>query len=227
VKSDILVILPTRERPAAALQALASILETSQGRVDVVLCQDEDDPKALRIDGKNVMTRIGPHKPFARWINAAAIEFCQDYPIMGWSADDVRYCTPLWDFRVRLALKNVPGIVYGPDGIQDENLPTHPFFSSALVQALGRLTSLKFCHYYGDTYLKELGIRLGFLRYMKSLVIEHRHHSIGQSAFDKISAVNEKVYEQDALTFHEAMSGIEADVATVRAFLTAKTAVSG
>ena len=217
-----LLILPTRERAAAALKTLASILKTTQGRVDVVLCQDADDPQALRIEGAHVLTRIAPHKTFTQWLNAAAKEFCHDYSYIGWSADDVRYPKPMWDFSVRMAFKEGAGIVYGPDGVQNENLPTHPIVRSDLVRALGYLVYPKLIHHYNDNYLKELGTRLGLLKYLKDFPIEHRHHSTGQTPFDKISSINESSYAQDTETFKEILTVIDRDVAMVRTHLAAK-----
>jgi hypothetical protein len=222
MNADTLIILPTRGRPAAALKTLASILKTTQGRVDVVLCQDDDDEQALRIEGKNVTTRISSRKTFTKWLNAAAVEFCTKYPYLGWAADDVRYPKPLWDFGVRMALKNGASIVYGPDGVQNENLPTHPFVNSSLVQALGYLVYPKLIHHYNDNYLKELGTRLGTIRYLKDFPIEHRHHSTGQSPYDKISAENESSYSQDTATFNEILTIIDSDVARVKAYLASR-----
>ncbi len=227
MKSDILVILPTRERPIAALQALASILDSSQGRVDVVICLDEDDDKSLRMNGRNVTTRIAPRKTFTQWINAAAVEFCRQYPIIGWAADDIRYLKPLWDFKVRATLRAGLGIVYGPDGIQNENLPTHPFVSSQIVQALGYLIHPKLKHYYNDNYLKELGTHLGCLKYLKDFTIEHRHHSTGRSTFDSLNRLNESKYAEDTETFKAALPTIADDAQTVRAFINASAAAVG
>lgn len=228
MKSDILVILPTRERPAAALKALSTILETSQGRVDVVLCQDEDDGRGLMVNGRNVTTLVGTRKSFTQWLNEAAVKFCEQYPIIGWSADDIRYVKPYWDFTVRQSVRSLPvGIVYGPDGIQNENLPTHPFVTSTLIRALGHLISPKLLHYYNDNYLKELGTRLGCLKYLPEFRIEHQHHSTGKSRYDSLTAANESHYAEDSATFAGLTADIEADVEKVRRYLTGAAAAPG
>lgn len=217
--SDILLIFPTRARPAAALRTLASIIATTQGRVDVVLCQDEDDPKAFQFRSQHVFTRTGSPRPFTHWLNAAALEFCNAYSILGWTADDIHYPQPHWDFLVRGALHDTPGLVYGQDGIQNEKLPTHPFVSSVLVQTLGHLIDPRLRHYFNDNYLKELTSRAGCLTYRPDLVLEHRHHSTGGRKADALTIQNEMGFEADRAAFTDTLTMLDARASLLRTAL--------
>jgi len=185
------------------------------------LCEDDDDPKPIRLEMPRVRTQIGPRLSFTQWLNVAARENCQQYPIIGWSADDVRYLKPGWDLMIRQAMQGQEvKIVYGPDGIQNEKLPTHPFVTSSIVKALGYLIYPGLRHYYNDNYLKSLGTALGCLRYHPNFVIEHRHHSTGKSPFDMLYSSNEKHFDSDAKTFTEqAAPQAEADAAKIHDYL--------
>ena len=224
--SDILLIFPTRARPVAALHTLASIIATTNGRVDVVLCQDDDDGQSFQFQSRHVITRTGAPKSFTQWLNAAALEFCDSYSILGWTADDVRYPKTCWDFLVRQALRAKPGLVYGQDGIQNEGLPTHPFVSAVLVKAMGHLIDPRLRHYFNDNYLKALTTRADCLTYRPELVLEHRHHSTGGSKIDDLAVQNERGYEADRAALKEILATIDAKAELLRAALSAGQTVS-
>ena len=210
--------MPTRARPVAQLQALASIIGTSAGYADVLLAVDADDTKHLSINGPNVRTIVGPRRPMLQTLNKIIEQHLPYYDIFGFAGDDVLYETKDWDVKVWNALKHHRiGVVYGDDGIQHEELPTHPWFTADLVRALGYASPPCLCHYYVDNFLKALTSPLGLLFWHPEIKTTHRHHSVGGLHYDKIYHEAEQDCARDKASY-EAID-VKADIEKLKTYL--------
>lgn len=196
--------MPTRMRPWAALESVASILRnlSPYTYADLLLAVDHDDPKRLELTGPHIRTVIMEKRmPMLHIVNYVIMPLLDEYEIFGFTGDDVRYLTKGWDTVVWNILKHNIGVVYGDDGIQHEHLPTHPWFSAALVKAVGYVSPPCLQHYFFDNYLRELAKAAGILYYRSDLVTQHLHHSVGGSPNDTTYSEGESKFIADAAAF--------------------------
>lgn len=129
--SLISLLCPSRGRPQAAHDLLASFQKTRTTDAHLIFCLDADDPTLReypepQIIGAPTGDPTGP-------LNAAAL--ASDADIVGFVGDDSRLETPGWDFMVEQSLRT-PGFCWGDDG-HDIPWPSTVFISREIVQALG------------------------------------------------------------------------------------------
>ena len=230
MKAPLLVLVPSRGRPGNVARLLNGIAETSAGQCDVVVLVDEDDP--TRPDYLEAVQDVG----FA-WLeagpptggggmtgplNRGALAYAGSYRALGFMGDDHLPRTASWDKQIMAALREqgAAAIVYGDDLFQRANLPTAVFMGSCIVDALGWMAPPALRHFYLDNYWMQLGVKLGRLRYLPSVVIEHLH----PAAFGK--APHDAEYgrtgpmmalDQGPWEAYVQGGGIDADAARVRA----------
>jgi len=198
VKNRILIVMPTRGRPWAALEAIASVMKHSTGLADLIYCCDHDDPTFFRLEKEHVRCWYAPRRSFAQWVNMVVAKHLTDYEWFAWCADDIRYLTPGWDQKV---VAHPELVVYGPDGIQNEKMATHPFIRAALPAAFGWLTPPELKHGCMDVFVESVGRHLGRLAYDPEIKLEHLHHSVGRSAYDL--TYQEVDWERDLTLWYE------------------------
>jgi hypothetical protein len=190
------VVIPSRGRPERARIAVQAVRDTAV-LVDtsVILAVDADDPalplyQALRFDGFAAEVSIVTLRPedtgdLVRATNTVSMRIARAEPtsIIGNLGDDHLCRTDAWDRRITEVLAT-PAIAYGDDLIQGEHLPTAPFVSAEIVNALGWFFLPTVKHLYGDDCLKRIGRATGTLRYVPDVVIEHVHPAVGKAAWD-------------------------------------------
>lgn len=176
MRNKILIVMPSRGRPWRLLEAIASAMGNSKGLCDILVCMDNDDPQRMWVQHPRVTCWQGPRQSFIQWVNSGVMAFVNDYDIFAWGADDVRFLTPSWDEVVVSHMGRKDGIIYGPDGIQDEKLPTHPFVGCAYPRALGYFINPAQRHYYADNWFQFLGRGMGTLKYVEDLKVKHDHY---------------------------------------------------
>jgi hypothetical protein len=205
MRNKILIVLPSRGRPWQLMESIASIQRTSTGLCDILVCVDHDDPMAGWLQLPRVMCTHGPRKTFCEWVNYGVQAFLHDYWVFAWGADDVRFTTPGWDELVMQHMPNVDDMIYGPDGIQDEKLPTHPFIGCAYPRSLGYLIYPKLKHYFADNWVNQLGWITRKLKYVPELKVDHLHHCRAHGRTDLVYQTAEKLYmAADREAFHSA-----------------------
>ncbi len=190
------VVIPSRGRPERAREAIQAVRDTAVlVGTSVVLAVDLDDPalplyQALRFDGfaaEVSMVTLRPEETgnLVRATNTVSMRISEADPtaIIGNLGDDHLARTDAWDRRIAEALAT-PGIAYGDDLLQGEHLPTAPFVSAAIVNALGWFFLPTVKHLYGDDCLKRIGRATGTLRYVPDVVIEHVHPAVGKAEWD-------------------------------------------
>lgn len=196
---SVVVVIPSRGRPFRALEAVLAIRATA-ARTDtsVILAVDADDPlrsEYYRMIGAHWST-YGPEVTLVtldpdetgdlvRATNTVSLRVARDDPtaIIGNLGDDHRTRTYGWDRRVLEVLAE-PGIAYGDDRIQGERLPTAPFISASIVNALGWYALPTCRHLFIDDAWKALGLGIDALRYLPDVVIEHEHPAGGKVEWD-------------------------------------------
>lgn len=110
------------------------------------------------------------------------------YDVYQHSCDETVYRTSGWDTAVLEAFEQWPdgiGLVYGRDGIHDENLATHGFITRAWVEAVGYFVPPYFSSDYNDLWLHEVAGAIGRRRFLPDVFTEHMHPAVGKGPLDQ------------------------------------------
>lgn len=185
--ADLVVVVPTRGRPANAAELVQAFNDTCTAETAVVFAIDENDPElasyqsvlaglTLRIP-VNVGVIANPsNMVYALNQAAVAIAKTQKPYAIGFMGDDHRPITPGWDSAYLAALGDLStGIVYGDDLVQHEGLPTQCAMTSDIVTALGYMAPPNLKHMYVDNFWRDLGNKADCLRYLPKVVVQHQH----------------------------------------------------
>lgn len=224
---SVVVLCPTRGRPTAALEVLDTFFDTKADEfTEIQFVVDSDDPELpeyQRLTAGRVMVAPVPSN-MVKALNWAALEILAgpDCPeILGFIGDDHRFRSDGWDTIVNAALAE-PGIAYGDDLYQRQNLPTQVFISAKIVHALGWM-ALPVCrHLYVDDAWARLGAAIDNLIYMPEVVIEHMHPLAGKGEWDEgYRRVNDQsMYNADWIVFEAwVQNDLLADAERVKAAL--------
>jgi hypothetical protein len=128
---------------------------------------------------------VGPRLRLGPTLHKASAGFASRYPMLGFMGDDHRPRTPGWDAAYVEALTEMgTGIVYGDDLLQGERIPTQVAMTSDIVEAMGGMAPGGLVHMYLDDLWKAVGERLGCLRYLPDVVVEHLHPAAGKARWD-------------------------------------------
>lgn len=206
MKKNNLILVPTRGRPQNAIEVLKSHKEFSC-KSDLLFVVDTDDDELINYRsavGLEYIVEVENNtRGMAYPLNVAAKKYANDYEFFSFIGDDHRLRTPDWDVALMRAIGERPGLSYGNDLLQGENLPTAVMMSSAIVRALGGMVPPKLKHLYLDNFWKALGNDLGNLAYLPGVIIEHLHPIAGKAEWDEgYRAVNaNEIYAFDRLMF--------------------------
>jgi hypothetical protein len=229
--ADLVVIVPSRGRPRAAVELAESFRDTCETNTCPVFAIDSDDPAA---PGYNDVVQLGlasvlicESTSMVDALNRRARGFAElekelRPAAIGFMGDDHRPRTKGWDRAYLDALDAKPGIVYGNDLIQGANLPTQCAISVEVVRALGHMAPPVLTHLYVDNYWRDLGRAAGCLTYLPDVIIEHLHPLVGKAAMDegyrRVNAPQMYQRDQAAYAAYMAEHG-DRDFAAVRTAL--------
>jgi len=224
--TDLVVIVPSRGRPHAAVELAGAFGET-KATSRLVFAVDDDDP--TRNDYLAALeaypwttVHFGPSpSTMVKALNGVASLYANEAFALGFMGDDHRPRTMHWDAMYLTALDQLgTGIVYGNDLLQGENIPTQVAMTADIVRAVGHMAPPALTHLYVDNYWKDLGEKAGCLRYLPSVVVEHMHPLAHKAAWDEgYARVNDRsMYQHDGDAYADyAGSHLADDVETVRA----------
>jgi glycosyltransferase involved in cell wall biosynthesis len=174
------VLMPSRGREQQASEAYdAFLLTKSLPDTNMVIVLDEGEPgyKGLPV------IRAIHDGGMGNALNAGMRQ--SDGDIYGFVGDDHYFLTPGWDTAIIAANEEIGGgIVYGNDLIRGEELPSQVFIDARITYALGWMALPGATHLYFDDTWRELGRRMGRLRYLPDIHIEHRHPTVGKADWD-------------------------------------------
>src|SRR5690349_16875036 len=160
--SDLVVVVPSRGRPTAAAELLASVEETSEAATQIVFAVDDNDPTLDEYIGL-VQGRAGvavgivaEPKTMVHALNCAAMTIVSRLGApfaVGFMGDDHRPRTKGWDSRYLEVLRELKtGIVYGDDGFQRERLPTQVAMTADIIRALNYMAPPVLTHMFVDNF---------------------------------------------------------------------------
>ena len=212
--ANVVVVIPSRGRPQACREAVQAIRDTAHFiATSVVVVVDSDDPCRAEYtfptaDYRPEVTVVTLHGDetgsLVRATNTISRRIAAEDPdcIIGNLNDDHRTRTRGWDRYISDALQQ-PGIAYGNDLIHGERLPSAPFVSARIVNALGWYFIPTVEHMYGDDALRILGKALRRIHYLPNVIIEHMHPAVQKGEWD---AGYDRAYasmEADKAAFNE------------------------
>lgn len=219
MEQTLIVVVPSRGRPQNVAR-LQQAWQDTGAVAELLVLIDDDDPEihayeALGLDWLEVdkRQRIGP------LVNEWAPVLASRFDVIGFMGDDHCPRTAHWDRRI-LEASTPWTVVYGDDLLQGERLPTAAFQGSGLIRTLGRFNPPGCDHLYLDNYWMTLGQRLGTLRYLPDVVIEHLHYINGKATEDALyREVNAAaMYTHDAAAWTDYANGqMAADIDRVKA----------
>jgi hypothetical protein len=199
VTAGLLVVVPSRTRPAAVARVVQAWQETGAFGDGAALhwVVDADDPDlpgyvealAAAADGGAAVTwRVAPlWEPLVPKLNTAAYAAARagDWEALGFAGDDHLPRTRGWAAEYLAALRTLgTGIVYGDDGYQGARLPTQWAMTRDVVLELGMMVPAPVAHLYCDNAVMDLGAAAGCLTYLPQVLIEHMHPVARKAAPD-------------------------------------------
>jgi hypothetical protein len=238
---DLLVIIPTRGRPQA-VPALTNAWRETSATADLLFVCDTDDPMAngYRDEFENLRFRPhgerpaffwtdywGPRKRLCGSLNAAALTHAADYRYLAFMGDDhrPRPAAMPWDARIRECLSAGPGLVYGNDLLQGEEMPTAVAMTSDIVRTLGYMAPPTLTHLCLDLVWRDWGRGTGRITYLHDMVIEHLHPAAGKAKLDAgyEECNSEQQVTADATAYYAYRDGggLAADLDRLRALIIA------
>jgi hypothetical protein len=206
---DLLVIVPSRERPESIRRLLNAVHETSKLDTHVHVAVDEDDPrlKSYRLfmeeAGPDDVLEVGPRKGLAAWTNEIAVRRAAEYPYLASFGDDHLPKTKYWDYYLVRAIEDMgsTGFSYPWDGTR-EDVPEACVLSSNIVTALGWMCLPGLEHFFIDDVWADLGRGAECIRHCRAIAVDHVHPGAGKAkpdatyseAFPKLDADREAYY---------------------------------
>jgi hypothetical protein len=202
-----LMLCPSRGRPAAVAELLTAWRATTR-EASLVVAVDDDDPElagyqALDWDAGAVL-RTGPPQRLGPLLNTLAPFYAahgEDF--IGFLGDDHRPRTQGWDKELAGELAGGPGVAYGNDLFQGGKLPTACVISGDVISVLRYMVPPGCTHLYLDNFWTQLGADLGRLRYRDDVIIEHMHPHAGKGTWDEGYARvnNVAMYQADGMAY--------------------------
>lgn len=183
---SLLMLVPSRGRPASAADLMDSVRETTDDPdTKVLFCVDDDDPTLddyLAIPDTHIA--VGPPNRIGPILNLMAPRYANDYTHIGFMGDDHRPRTYGWDEELC-----TEGVAYGNDLFQGPRLPTAVVMNSRIIEDLGYFCTPGAWHLFLDNSWLDIGHRYG-LTYRGDVIIEHMHPQIGKAEWDEGYAAN-------------------------------------
>lgn len=182
----IAVLTPTRGRPENVRRMIASARDSAADpeQIEIWLYFDDDDPSRYGDYGAEVV--VGPRDGVGRAWNQLARKTNAELLMMG--NDDLVFHTVGWDRAAEEVLTLYPDGIFCAwfnDGSpKAAERCAFPIVSSIWVDALGYFTPQCFNFLYHDTWIADVGRRVGRLHYMPDILVEHRHFAFGKAEYD-------------------------------------------
>jgi hypothetical protein len=215
---DLLLIVPSRERPRHIRRLLDAVRETSKLATHVHVAVDEDDPclesyRQVMDDAgaPDDVLETGPRKGLAAWTNEIAVRKAADYPYLASFGDDMVPKTRYWDYFLVRAIEDMGGTGFSyPWDSMREDVPEACVLSSDIVGALGWMCMPALEHFFVDDVWADLGHGAGCIRHLRAVAVDHVHPRAGKAQGDK--------------TYSEASPKLDADTEAYRAWRSSRMA---
>jgi FkbM family methyltransferase len=218
--NDVLVIVPTRSRPAD-YAAFAEAFFAHSIRSDLVFALDEDDPLLGDYSGlPGAQYEVNPRLRLVGTINLVANKHLDQYAYIAFMSDRHRILTPGWDELLVQAIEDTPnGMVYPNDLLARGSLPTAILMNAGIVRRLGYMVPPVLVHHFIDYFWRDLGQAMGSLRFCEDVVIAYRSEP---TRSDDATTENQRddsvdTFAQDLVAYeHYSRARIQSDTAKLK-----------
>jgi hypothetical protein len=227
VAADLLVIVPSRNRPQNIAALWDAWHATTTGATQLLVAVDDDDPTLSNYErvcaDRGIELTVGPRLRMCPTLNKVAVERAPHHFAVGFLGDDHRPRTNGWDERYLETLHELgTGFVYGNDLLAGERLPTQFALTSDIVHTLGAIVPAPVRHMYADNQIWDLGHAIARIRYLPDVIVEHLHPLAGKAENDagylEVNAPD--AFEADRLIYaHWYEHQMAADVAKLKALI--------
>lgn len=203
---SLLVIVPTRSRPAQCERLIESF-EKNTGNADLLFVTDGDDDSYKEFDFRGHVEVVqDPRGSLVQKLNHTADAVVNDYDQLMWVGDDHTFDSPNWDAEMLKTLRSLGGSgwVY-PDDKRRKDVPEIWMVSSDIVKELGWFANPMLYHYYIDNVIADLGKRTDMLRWCPNAVVTHHHYAVDKTTVrDELYISTEEKYGQLDLVAYQA-----------------------
>jgi len=174
---DMLLIVPSRGRPASVRRMVEAVAATSEAETDIIFAFDNDDPELLASiqETAGALYETGPRKNQIQWTNKIALEKADAYRTLVCLGDDHVPRTPGWDAQLLRAIGAGNIVAYPNDKVRDD-IPEVMVIRSEAVKALGWMLLPDLEHYYCDNVWGDLGKHAHRIAYLPDVIVEHMHY---------------------------------------------------
>ncbi len=195
------LLIPSRERPARLRELLQSIINTTHNLNNLQFCLgfDLDDP--YQRDYENMLNyfdnkiQITYHLSDGRMsapdhLNGMASTIANGDLLFA-LGDDCIFRTPDWDVAVNALWDTTPDnilIAYCNDGRNRQKCEHFIMHTDWLEQTGNKICPSIFRHFCIDSWVEDIAIRIGRLRCLSQVVVEHMHFKYGKSERDNTYA---------------------------------------
>lgn len=205
MSTPLLLRMPTRARPAQALQVLAAYRELAESHVAIEVVIDSDDETCnntqflQRLYDLDCKITIGQHQSKIAAVNAGRVD---DWAIMALVSDDMVPVSRGYDRRIVEVMNEhfplLDGLIYFNDGYNKEHvregkpvLCTLPIFGRHLYDQFGYVYYPEYGSIYSDDEQTELLHAMRRAVFVDELLIEHRHHAASKAPSDALYQFND------------------------------------
>lgn len=216
------ILCPTRERIDLTKRMIDSAINTASGDIEILLFIDDDDPKKEEYKLlKNCDKYFGNVKSVGVAWNILAKKCKGDILITG--NDDLVFRTQNWDTFIKEGVKVFPDNIYiawANDGSKPKKC-TFPIISRDCYNVLGYFMPEVFHFLYHDTWMGDIGVRIGRTLLLKDVIIEHMHPGFKKREPDKTFRRNKtaKIAHEDTKIYNETSDQREKDANKLRLWI--------
>ena len=221
--SDLLVLVPSRERPQNVARLGAIARETMHGAGSLLFIFDEDDSQleaqCAAANESRWPYEIQENLITVPKVNLATSRHLDDAPVLMFLGDDHIPRTDDWDNEIVKSFTDLDGTGYVyPWGLGRTDTPEVCAISVDIVKALGWFGLPGINHFYVDNVWADLGNGAECMIFRKDVILEHMHWTFGKGPVDHINHRAIVLTAQDEITYlHWRNKQMAADIATVKA----------
>lgn len=191
------LLCPTRNRIANTKRLIQSLKDTTTHpeRVELLFYVDEDDTALSQYidlikEKEKALGRIEVVVGPAISVSQSWNTICKASTgtVLKMSNDDLVYRTKGWDIRAEEEVNKFPDEIYCMwfnDQLHRRRMCTFPILSRKWVDTVGYFTPGIFNFFYNDTWIHNIGKRIGREHYVDNVIVEHLHFTVRKSEFDE------------------------------------------
>lgn len=204
----LLVRMPTRSRPAQAVEVLAKYKSMAGMPIIMEVVIDYDDPSITsevlyRFHQLGCIITYGAHKSKIEACNGGRVN---EWDILVLASDDMHVVQENWAVRIcELFEEHWPlyeGCLHLDDGYAHDRVATISIMGKRWYRQVGEVVyHSSYKSLFSDDDHTEFARKMNRIVYVPEVLIEHRHPAAGKGEHDPLYSVNDKHYFADKETY--------------------------